>query len=76
MSIQSRAAAQAELQQWYQARSALTDGKSFSYTTEAGTRQLTAVDLPMVNDQITRLERRVTTPAGQSHNFAVANFDH
>ncbi len=76
MGIQTKAAAQAMLDKYYQALEDLAEGKSFTMATEAGTRVLTQFDIPMVNDQITRLERRVTTPDGMTHNFSVANFNH
>ena len=75
VSVQTREEARAELQLWYEARRMLAGGKSFSYTTEAGSRTLTAVDLQEVNEHIDRLERKVSCPSGQTHNFAVANFN-
>lgn len=75
MAIQSKSAAQAELDRWYEARAALSEGKAFTMATEAGTRVLTAVDLPQVNDHITRLERRVSNHGNRPHNHAVVNFN-
>lgn len=64
------------LDKYYQAQLEVADGKSFTFATENGTRTLTSQDLPMIQKQITLLERRVTAPSGQTHNFALANFNH
>lgn len=60
----------------YEARDAIVDGKTFTFATENGTRQLTSQDGPWLDKYITRLERRVTTPEGQKHNVTLANFNH
>ena len=64
------------LDKYYQAQLEVADGKSFTFATENGTRTLTSQDLPMIQKQIRLLERRVTAPSGQTHNFALANFNH
>ncbi len=76
MGIQSKTAAQKGLDKAYEARDAIVDGKSFTFATENGTRTLTSQDLPEIRKQITLLERRVTAPDGQTHNVALANFNH
>ena len=76
MGIQSKAAAQTMLDKYYQAQLEVADGKSFTFATENGTRTLTSQDLPEIRKQITLLERRVTAPSGQTHNVALANFNH
>lgn len=75
MSFQTKAQARAELEKYYEARAAIAEGKSYTFANEAGTRVLSHENLPLINDQITRLERRVTTPEGRTHNVAVANFN-
>lgn len=76
MGIQSQAAAQAMLDQYYAAQLRIAEGKSFQFSTENGTRALTEQDGPWIQKQITLLERRVTARKGQQHNVAVANFNH
>ncbi len=75
MSIQSKAAAQVMLDKYYEAELAVAEGKAFTFATENGTRQVTAQDLPEIRKTIAILERRVTTPSGQTHNVALANFN-
>lgn len=73
--MQTKAQARTELNLYYKARASIAEGKSFTFANEAGTRVMTHENLPYINDQITRLERRVSTPEGQTHNVAVANFN-
>lgn len=76
MAIQSKTAAQTMLDKYYQAQLDVAEGKSFTFATENGTRTLTSQDLPEIRKQIALLERRVTTPDGQTHNILLANFNH
>lgn len=76
MGIQSKAAAQTRLDKAYEARDAILEGKSFTFATENGTRTVTSQDGPWLDKYITRLERIVTAPGGQTHNILLANFNH
>lgn len=76
MGIQTKSEAQTALDAAYQAREALIDGKSFTFATENGTRQLTSQDGPWLDKYIGRLERRVNNPAGAQHSVTLANFNH
>ncbi len=76
MAIQTKAAAQVALDKAYAAREAIVDGKSFTFATENGTRQLTSQDGPWLDKYITRLERRVMNTSGQKHAVTLPNFNH
>jgi len=79
MGTQTKAAADVELQEWYAARAALQNGKSFTVVTSAGTRQVSMTDLEDVQMIIEKLERIVGTPDSLDrkgrHDFALANFN-
>lgn len=70
------AEAAARLPAAYEARDGLLEGKTFTFSTENGTRQLTTQDGPWLDKYIARLERRASTRSGQTHNVGVANFNH
>ena len=76
MGIQSQAAAQIMLDAYYEAQLRVVEGKTFTFSTENGTRSLTEQDLPEIRTQIALLERRVTARPGTQHNVGVANFNH
>jgi hypothetical protein len=70
---------QTELDAWYAARLAATNGKSITIATSAGSRTLSQYDLSEINETISRLERELmgANNANQGvHNFAVANLNH
>ena len=72
MSGQTIAQAQAMLDKYYEAQTAIADGKSFTFATENGSRQMTAENLGEIRRQIQILERRVSAGSGRNHNFSVA----
>lgn len=68
---------QTELDAWYAARLAATNGKSLTLSTSAGSRTVSNYDLEEINATISRLERELAgIQSGSRHNFAVANFNH
>lgn len=68
---------QTELDAWYAARLAATNGKSVTISTSAGSRTVSQYDLDEINSTISLLERELTAAqTGRRHDFAVANFDH
>lgn len=68
---------QAELDQWYAARAATSNGKSVTISTSAGSRTVSQHDLEDINATISLLERELTAAqTGRRHDFAVANFNH
>lgn len=71
--LQTQAEVSAELKKWYEARANLAGGKAVTISTATGTRSLTQQDGAFVEQMITKLERKLNTPAGQTHNFAVAD---
>lgn len=67
---------QTELDLWYAARAAASNGKSITIATSAGSRTVTTQDLTEINETISRLERELAgVQSGRRHNFAVANFN-
>ena len=67
---------QTELDAWYAARLAATNGKSLTISTSAGSRTVSNYDLEEINATISRLERELAgITSGRRHNFAVANFN-
>ena len=73
----STAEIQAELDLWYAARAATSNGKSITISTSAGSRTVTQHDLEDINATISRLERELTqSQTGRRHDFAVASFNH
>ena len=67
---------QAELDAWYAARLAATNGKSLTISTSAGSRTVSQYDLSEINETISLLQRELSAAANQSrHNFAVCNFN-
>ncbi len=78
MAIQSKTAADSDLQEWYAARQAVTNGKSITISTSAGTRVVSYANLSEINKMIAKLERIVgtsTTTRKGRHDFALANFN-
>jgi len=78
VAIQTQAQACAELDDWYLARQAVQDGRSFQLTTSGGTRLLTLASIDEIQRVITQLERKcagvATTGDKQGlHDFALAN---
>jgi hypothetical protein len=68
---------QTELDAWYAARLAATNGKSITISTSAGSRTVSQYDLSEINETISRLTRELSaTTSKQRHDFAVANFNH
>lgn len=68
---------QTELDAWYAARLAATNGKSITISTSAGSRTVSQFDLEEINKTISQLLRELNaTASGQRHDFAVANFNH
>ncbi len=68
---------QTELDAWYAARLAATNGKSLTISTSAGSRTVSQFDLSEINETISLLQRELSATANKSrHNFAVANFNH
>lgn len=68
---------QTELDAWYAARLAATNGKSITISTSAGSRTVSQHDLEDINATIALLIRELSaTTAQQRHDFAVANFNH
>ena len=68
---------QTELDAWYAARLAATNGKSLTISTSAGSRTVSNYDLSEINETISRLERGLASAqSGRRHNFAVASFNH
>ncbi len=68
---------QIELDAWYAARLAATNGKSITISTSAGSRTVSNYDLEEINATISRLERELAgAQSGRRHNFAVASFNH
>lgn len=72
---QSTAQIQATLDKYYEARDAVAAGQSYSFSTEAGSRDLTLADLGMIEAMITRLERKLNNPTNAAHNVMTANFN-
>lgn len=67
---------QTELDAWYAARLATSNGKSITIATSAGSRTVSQHDLADINATISRLERELTAAqTGRRHDFAVANFN-
>lgn len=79
MGIQTKSAADTELQEWYAARRAVQGGKSFTVVTSAGTRVVTKQDLKDIEMIIAKLERIVgsadISDRKGRHDFALANFN-
>ncbi len=68
---------QTELDAWYAARLAASNGKSITISTSAGSRTVSHHDLEDINATISRLERELAgVNSGRRHNFAVASFNH
>ena len=68
---------QTELDAWYAARLAATNGKSLTISTSAGSRTVSNYDLSEINETISRLERALASAqSGRRHNFAVGSFNH
>jgi len=68
---------QTELDAWYAARLAATNGKSITISTSAGSRTVSQYDLKEINETISQLVRELSaTGSQQRHDFAVANFNH
>ena len=68
---------QTELDAWYAARLAATNGKSLTISTSAGSRTVSQFDLEEINKTITGLERSLASAqSGRRHDFAVASFNH
>jgi hypothetical protein len=68
---------QTELDAWYAARLAATNGKSITISTSAGSRTVSQYDLDDINATISLLERELTAAqTGRRHDFAVASFNH
>ena len=68
---------QTELDAWYAARLAATNGKSITISTSAGSRTVSQFDLAEINETISLLVRELSaTTARQRHDFAVVNFNH
>lgn len=68
---------QTELDAWYAARLAATNGKSITIATSAGSRTVSQFDLSEINETISLLTRELSATARkQRHDFAVANFNH
>jgi len=67
---------QTELDAWYAARLAATNGKSITISTSAGSRTVSTQDLDQINETISRLERELAgIQSGRRNNFAVCNFN-
>ena len=62
-----------ELQEWYKAREAATQGKTVAIQTSNGTRTITRYDLKEIQWMIERLERKVGR--ANSGSFSVANLN-
>ena len=68
---------QTELDAWYAARLAATNGKSITISTSAGSRTVSQFDLTEINETISRLLRELNATTAQNrHDFAVCNFNH
>ena len=68
---------QTELDAWYAARLAATNGKSITISTSAGSRTVSQYDLDEINETISLLVRELSaTQSRQRHDFAVCNFNH
>jgi len=68
---------QTELDAWYAARLAATNGKSITISTSAGSRTVSQFDLKEINETISLLNRELSAAGSQTrHDFAVANFNH
>ncbi len=68
---------QTELDAWYAARLAATNGKSLTISTSAGSRTVSQYDLKEINETISLLNRElIATTSKQRQDFAVANFNH
>ena len=70
--MQTKAEAEAELQEWYRARQACQQGQSLTIQTTAGSRTLVRQDLAEIQKIIERLEKFVSRSTRQP--FARANF--
>ena len=68
---------QTELDAWYAARLAATNGKSLTISTTGGSRTVSNYDLEEINETISLLIRELNaTQRKQRHDFAVCNFNH
>lgn len=68
---------QTELDAWYAARLAATNGKSITISTSAGSRTVSQFELEEINETISTLERELyAATSKQRHDFAVCNFNH